>query len=65
MYGQPDDFINYMAFRDSILEEKIVQCLSAARSGARFISIDQDDLSDADIQYIQKEVQRRIENGCI
>ena len=60
-----DDFVNYMTFRDFVLEDKIEECLSAARNGAHSISIDREDLSDADIQYIQKEVQRRIKNGDV
>ena len=65
MYRQQDDFLNYMAFRDSILEDKIEQCLSAARTGAVSINIDREDLSDVEIRYIQQEVQRRIENGYV
>ena len=63
MYGQQDDFVNYMAFRNSVLENKIEQCLTAAQTGADSIDIDPGDLSDADIRYIQEEVQCRIECG--
>ena len=65
MHIKQDDFINYMAFQDFVLEGKIEKCLSAARNGAHSISIDRANLSDADIQYIQKEVQRRIKNGDV
>lgn len=62
---QQDNFVNYMAFRDSVLEDKIEQCLSAARTGADSINIDRENLSDSEIRYLQKEVQRRIENGYV
>ena len=46
MHRQQDDFLTYMAFRDSVLEDKIEQCLSAACTGADSISIDRENLSD-------------------
>ena len=45
------------------VEEKIEECLSAARRGETSISISRDDLTDDEISYIQKEVQRRLRNG--
>ena len=58
-----DDFVNYMRFRDTLIEEKIEECLSAARRGEHTVSIDPGDLTDAEILYVQKEVRHRIENG--
>ena len=61
-YGN-DDFMNFMGYRNSILEEKIEQCLAAARRGESTVSIDADGLTDCEIEYIKKEVSRRLGNG--
>lgn len=46
-----------------VIEDKIRECLAAARRGETRISIDCDDLTDSDIEYLQSEVRRRIESG--
>lgn len=63
MHIPTDDFMDYMAFRDAALEEKIRECLAAARRGERSIQIDREDLTDEELRCLQREVQRRIENG--
>lgn len=62
MYCIKDDFVDYMAFRDGIFEEKIEECVSAFRRGEQSIQIEGTDLTDDEVQYIRKEVQRRISN---
>ena len=58
-----DDFMNFMGYRNMVVEEKIEECLSAARRGETSVSIDRDDLTDDEVLYLQKEVHRRLENG--
>ena len=58
-----DDFMNYMGYRNMAVEEKIEECLSAARRGETSVSIDRDDLTDDEVLYLQKEVRRRLGNG--
>lgn len=58
-----DDFMNFMGYRNMVVEEKIEECLSAARRGETAVSIDRDDLTDDEVAYLQKEVQRRLGNG--
>ena len=58
-----DDFMNFMGYRNMMVEEKIEECLSAARRGETSVSIDRDDLTDDEVAYLQKEVQRRLGNG--
>ncbi len=58
-----DDFMNFMGYRNMVVEEKIEECLSAARGGETSVSIDRDDLTDDEVAYLQKEVHRRLENG--
>ena len=65
MFGNDDiaDFMSFMGFRHMMIEEKIDECLAAARRGEEEINIDRDDLTDDECEYLQREVQRRIESG--
>lgn len=58
-----DDFMSFMGYRNMVIEEKIEECLSAARRGETLASIERDDLSDDEVAYLQKEVQRRLGNS--
>lgn len=55
--------LDYMGYRNMILEDKIRECLDAARRGETEISIDRGDLTDEEARYLQEEVQRRIMSG--
>ena len=55
-----DDFMNFMGYRNMVVEDKIDECLNAARQGATEITIDRGDLTDDEVNYLQREVQRRI-----
>ena len=57
-----DDYMEFMGYRNMVVEEKIEECLSAARRGETSISIDREDLTDDEVLYLQKEVQRRLGN---
>ena len=54
-----DDFMNFMGYRNMVVEDKIGECLNAARQGATEITIDRGDLTDDEVNYLQREVQRR------
>lgn len=58
-----DDFMSFMGYRNMVVEEKIEECLSAARGGETSASIERDDLTDEEVAYLQKEVQRRLGNS--
>lgn len=58
-----DDFMSFMGYRNMVVEEKIEECLSAASRGETSVSIDRDDLTDDEVAYLQKEVQRRLGNS--
>ena len=60
-----DNFMSFMGYRNMIVEEKIEECLAAARRGETSIDIDRGDLTDDEVRYLQKEVQRRLEKGLI
>lgn len=60
-----DSFMSFMGYRNMVVEDKIEECLAAARRGETSISIDRGDLTDAEVAYVQKEVQRRLESGKV
>ena len=57
-----NDFMDYMGYRNMIIEAKIKECLEMAKKGVEIISIDTGDLTDDEIKYLEKEVKRRIRN---
>ena len=58
-----DDFMSFMGYRNMVVEDKIEECLEAARRGETSVSIDRGDLTDEEAAYLQREVQRRLESG--
>lgn len=55
-----DDFMNFMGYRNMVVEEKIEECLSAACRGETAVSIDRGDLTDEEVKYLQEQVSRRL-----
>ena len=62
MFGG-DNFMEFMGYRNMAIEDKIQECLEAARSGETESTIDRGDLTDGEAEYLQREVQRRINRG--
>lgn len=58
-----DDFMSFMGYRNSLCEEKIGECLALARQGVTAIEVDAGDLTDSEIEYVQREVRRRVYSG--
>ena len=58
-----NDFMSFMGFRDSLCEEKIEECLALARQGVTAIEVDAGDLTADEIEYVQREVRRRVYSG--
>ena len=54
-----DDFMDYVGYRNMVMEEKIDEGLKQARNGETEISIDRGDLTDSEMDYVQREVKRR------
>ena len=63
MAYESDSFMSFMGYRSTVVEDKIEECLAAARRGENSVSIDRDDLTDAEVAYGKREVQRRPESG--
>ena len=55
-----DSFMEFMGYRNMIVEERINECLSAARRGESSISIDRGDLNEKEIEHLKREVSKRI-----
>ena len=55
-----DDFMDYMGYRNTVVEEKIEECLSKIRSGKTEISVDRGDLTDSELEYLYQELDKRL-----
>lgn len=55
-----DDFMDYMGYRNTVVEEKIEECLSEIRSGKTEISVDRGDLTDSELEYLYQEIDKRL-----
>ena len=55
-----DDFMDYMGYRNKVVEEKIEECLSEIRSGKTEISVDRGDLTDSELEYLYQELDKRL-----
>lgn len=53
-----DDFMDYMGYRNTVVEEKIEECLSEIRSGKTEISVDRGDLTDSELEYLYQELDK-------
>lgn len=58
-----NELMNYMGYRYTVIENKVEECLSAARRGETSVTIDADDLTDSEVEYLKKELERRLNNG--
>lgn len=56
-------FMDYMGFREMVVQEKVEEALAAVKRGETSINIDRGDLSDDEVQYFYQEVRRRLNNG--
>lgn len=54
-----DDFMEFMGYRNMVVEDKIEECLDQVRKGETEISIDRGDLTDDEVNYLEREVRRR------
>ena len=63
MKDPTDSVMEYGGYRNMIVEDKINECVSAYRRGESSVSIDAGDMTDSEIEYLKKEVERRIGNG--
>lgn len=55
-----DDFMDFMGYRNTVVEEKIEECLSEIRSGKTEISVDRGDLTDSELEYLYQELDKRL-----
>lgn len=58
-----NDFMNFIGYRESLIDEKVEECLEAARHGEKEVSIDPGDLTRSELEQVQREVERRIRSG--
>ena len=53
------DFVEYMAFRDNVVQNKVEECLDLLNMGCDLDDIDLDDLDDEEIAELRREIRRR------
>lgn len=53
-------FVDYMGYRNMIIEAKIEECLRQMHAGEREIIIDPEDLTSDELAYLEREVNRRL-----
>lgn len=58
-----NEFKDLMGYRYTVVENKVEECLSAAKRGETSVTINTDDLTDSEIEYLKKELDRRLNNG--
>lgn len=58
-----DEFMDFMGYRNMLIEDKISECLDAAARGETEVTIECEDLTDEEAEYLQREVERRIKCG--
>ena len=58
-----DEFMDFMGYRESLIEEKVEECLDAARHGATSITVDQGELMDDEFERVEDEVRKRLGKG--
>ena len=58
-----NEFTDFMGYRYTVVENKVEECLSAARRGETSVTIDADDLTDSEVKFLKKELERRLNNG--
>lgn len=55
----PNDFMEYMGYRQMVVQGKISECVDAIRNGADHITLDRGDLTDSELEYLKKEIEER------
>jgi len=58
-----DGIMEFAGYRNMVIEDKIEECMAAARSGETSVNIAADDLTEDEIRYLKKEVERRLSSG--
>ena len=58
-----DEFMDFMGYRESLIDEKVEECLDAARRGETSVTIDQGELTDDEMQRVENEVSKRLMKG--
>lgn len=58
-----DDFMNYMGYRNMVVEDKIGNFLAGIRKGKKTVTVDRGDLTPDEVKHVISEVKRRQKNG--
>ena len=57
------DFMDFMGYRSSRVEEAIKKCLREAKNGKTSAEFDSSEFTADEIRYIKNESKKRLQNG--
>lgn len=58
-----DELMDFAGYRYTAVENKVEECLDAARRGETSVTVDAGDLTDGEIKHLKNELERRLNNG--
>ena len=58
-----DEFMDFMGYRNMLVEEKIEECMKQVRRGQTEICVDRGDLTDAEVREVERAVKNRVSRG--
>lgn len=58
-----DELTDFTGYRYTAVENKVEECLDAARRGETSVTVDAGDLADSEIEHLKNELERRLNNG--
>ena len=54
-----NDFMEFMGYRNMVVENKIDECLDALSCGEDLDDLDMGDLTDSEIDYLREKINKR------
>ena len=63
MFHADPDFMNFIGCRESLIEQKVQECLAQYQHGERELVLDPGDLTSSEIEQAKEEIMRRIRSG--
>ncbi len=54
-----NDFMEFMGYRNMVVENKIDECLDALSYGEDLDDLDMGDLTDSEIDYLREKINKR------
>lgn len=59
--GNTQDFMDFMGYRNMVLEDRVQECMDAIERGETSIQVDCTDMTSEEQERFQEELRRRID----